>query len=84
MAKRSKRIKYRNVYRDDMLKAQSWCFDNGIKIYPLASNTGEHYIEVNNNGAITKSPNIYPQEEVYAKIWELYLHFYDTNKANLQ
>ena len=80
MAKRSKRINYKNFYREDMLEAQSWCFDNGIKIYPLASNTSNHYIEVNNNGAITRSPEEYSQEEVYAKIWEIYCHFYDTNK----
>jgi len=80
MAKRKKQIKYKNAYRDDMLKAQSWCLDNGIKIYPLASNTGDHYIEINNNGAIIKSPEPYMQEDVFAKIWELYFHYYDTNK----
>lgn len=80
MAKRRKQVKYKNFYREDMLQAQSWCFDNGIKIYPLASNTGSHYIEINNNGAIIKSPEEYSQEDVYAKIWELYCHFYDTNK----
>ena len=79
MAKRRKRIKYKNFYREDMLKAQSWCFDNGIKIYPLASNTGNHKIEINNNGVIIESPEEYTQEDVYAKIWEIYCHLYDTN-----
>lgn len=36
-------------------------------------------IKVNNNGAITKSPNLYLQKEANMKIWELYCHLYDTN-----
>ena len=37
-------------------------------------------IEIYNNGAITKSPKLYTQYEANLKIWELYCHFYDTNK----
>lgn len=37
-------------------------------------------VVVDNNGAITKSPELYTQEEANMKIWQIYCHFYDTNK----
>lgn len=78
MAKRNRQV-YHKVYRKDMHACYKWCLDNNIKIYPIASNSSEQFIEVNNNGHITKSKEAYKIKELHLKIWELYCHFYDTN-----
>lgn len=64
--------------------AQSWCLKNGIKIYIVPiRNRKSCYIEVNDNGKLTKSPIIYKNQSIASdKIWELYLHLYDRNKKN--
>jgi len=79
MAKRKKTIKVDEYYRIDMHTCYRWCLHNGIKIYPVASNTGSHYIEIDNNEIITRSPKEYTKKEVHKKVWELYCYFYDTN-----
>lgn len=67
-----------NIY----LKAQSWCLNENIKIYIVPiKNKKECYIEVNDNGLITKSPNIYKNQKIASeKIWDLYLYLYNQNK----
>ena len=74
----AKRIKVRNynVYSEDMASCMSYCLANGIKIYMLGSVKDEHKIQVNNNGKITTSPEVYSITEATDKIWELYCHFY--------
>ena len=67
-----------DYYRIDMHTCYHWCLHQGIKIYPLASNTGEHIIEIDDNGEIKQSPKPYTKKEVYKKIWELYCYYYDT------
>lgn len=69
-------------YRIDMHTCYQWCMDNGITIYPLASNESEKQIEINDNGTIIQSPVTYSKIDLYTKIWELYCHYYDT-RANL-
>ena len=62
--------------------AQSWCLKNGIKIYivPIC-NRKSCYIEVNDNGKLTKSPITYKNQSIASdKIWELYLHIHKTKK----
>ncbi|QDP47666.1 MAG: hypothetical protein Tp123DCM300541_21 [Prokaryotic dsDNA virus sp.] len=62
--------------------AQSWCLKQGIKIYIVPMrNRKECFIEVDDNGKITKSPNTYKNQSIASdKIWDLYLHMYKTNK----
>ena len=64
--------------------AQSWCLRQGIKIYIVAMrNRKECFIEVNDNGTITKSPKTYKNQSIASeKIWDLYLHLYEVNKKN--
>ena len=64
------------------LKAKSWCLANGIKIYivPIQYRK-ECYIEVDNNGKITRSPKKYKNQNIASeKIWELNYHFYRGGK----
>jgi len=75
MAKRMKVRNY-NVYSDDMASCMSYCLSSGIKIYMLGSVKNEHKIQVNNNGKITTSPEVYSITDATDKIWELYCHFY--------
>jgi len=67
-----------NIY----LKAQSWCLDKNIKIYIVpVQYKKECYIEVNDNGLITKSPQTYKNQKIGSdKIWDLYLYLYNQNK----
>ena len=59
-------------------KAQSWCLKNNIKIYikPI-KNLKEVQVEINNNGQIITSPNLYKNQSIASnKIWQLYEFFY--------
>jgi len=58
------------------LEHQSWCFNNGIKIYIVP--IGQHiYIEINDNGNITRSTKTYKNQKIASnKIWELYSFLY--------
>ena len=62
--------------------AQSWCLKQGIKIYIVPMrNRKECFIEVNDNGKITKSPKTYKNQSIASdKIWDLYLHMHETIK----
>ena len=70
------RVRNYNIYANDMHKCMSYCLSSGIKIYMLGSVKNEHKIQVNNNGKITTSPEVYSITEATDKIWELYCHFY--------
>jgi len=62
--------------------AQSWCLKQGIKIYIVPMrNRKECFIEVDDNGKITKSPKTYKNQSIASdKIWDLYLHMHETIK----
>lgn len=66
-----------NIY----LKAQSWCLNQNIKIYIVPiKNKKECFIEVYDNGLITKSPQTYKNQKIASdKIWDLYLYLYNQN-----
>lgn len=63
------------------IKAKKWCWDNGIKIYPLpiVSNGSILKIIVNKNGNETLGEQKYDQNQVYEKIKELYSSIYEKN-----
>ena len=77
MAKKNKLSKVDHYFRIDMHQCYQWCLHNRIKIYPLASNTGSHFIEIEDNGMVRQSEQEYTRKEVYKKIWELYCYMYD-------
>ena len=79
MAKKMKVRNY-NVYADDMAKCMSYCLANGIKIYMLGSVKDEHKVQVNNNGKVTTSDEVYSITDATDKVWELYCHFYRIRK----
>lgn len=64
------------------LEAKSWCLANGIKIYIVPIQYRKDvYVEVDNNGKITRSPKTYPnQKKASEVIWDLNLHIYENNK----
>lgn len=63
------------------LVAKSWCLEKGIKIYIVPIQYRKDcYIEIDNNGKITRSPHTYPnQSEASKKIWELNIYLYEQN-----
>lgn len=70
-----------NIY----LEAKSWCLKHNIKIYIVPiRNKKECYVEVDNNGKITRSPVTYKNQSIASdKIWDLNLHFFENYKKNL-
>tara|TARA_S200002703_G_scaffold69333_1_gene60169 strand:+ start:78 stop:290 length:213 start_codon:yes stop_codon:yes gene_type:complete len=66
------------------LEAKSWCLSQGIKIYIVPIQYRKDvYVEVDNNGKITRSPKTYPnQKKASEVIWDLNLHIYESNKHN--
>lgn len=63
-------------------KAQSFCFNNGIEIYPIPKTKKAWLIEVNHNGKIARSKDSYNSKQLTNKIWELYEHFYSKHLNN--
>ena len=66
------------------LEAKSWCLAHGIKIYiePIR-NSISCYIEVDNNGRITRSPHTYKDQKIASdKIWDLNLYLHNKSKQN--
>ena len=69
---------------DIKYKAQSWCIQNGFKIYikPFKNNYRVKVV-VELNGVRQISPNFYnTQTEASDKIWELYVYLYHKHKNN--
>jgi hypothetical protein len=64
---------------DEHHLAMSWCIRNNIYIYPKVAKNG-YKIEINDNGKLIQSPNIYTKSEMENKGWELYLYFYQKFK----
>ena len=67
-----------NIY----FEAKSWCINNGVKIYIVPiRNRKQCYIEVDDNGKITRSPVTYKNQSIASdKIWDLNLHIYRNNQ----
>lgn len=66
------------------LEAKSWCLAHGIKIYIVPIQYKKYvYVEVDNNGKITRSPKTYKNQKIASdKIWDLNLYLYEKNKKN--
>jgi len=61
----------------------SWCLKNHIKIYPVPISKTKNprvMIYINFQGTIKKGKDLYTQQKVYKKIYELYENIY--NKMN--
>ena len=73
--------KFKFAPTDEMQKAMSWCFKNGIKQY-VVPRKNEFWIVLDHNGKKRKSPNAYKKiDEAHQKIWEIYLYFYKKHKG---
>lgn len=62
------------------MKKISWCLKNYILIYPHPTSKGRKplvNIYINTSGKIKKGKEIYTQDKVHLKIYELYDHIYD-------
>ena len=83
--KRKQRKKIEGYFRDDQGDAMAWCIRKAIKIHyrPVKYNAQEYKIVIYNNGNKTVSDKVYAKEEVATKVYELYCHFYDTNKGKI-
>ena len=62
-------------------KAYSWCIKNNIRIAPHAANAGkdnkEWWIDIEANGLKKRSPYKYNRDQIWSKIFELYIFYYD-------
>lgn len=61
-------------------KHMQWCLKNNIKISPFAHNTFEWYIDININGKINRSPQVFKKTEIWENIHNYYKYYYDKHK----
>jgi hypothetical protein len=61
------------------LEAQSYCLNNGYKIYPIPEGT-EYRLEIDYKGQRKLGEKLYGRTEWYNAIWELYDKIYEKNK----
>jgi hypothetical protein len=61
------------------LEAQSYCLNNGYKIYPIPEGT-EYRLEIDYKGQKKLGEKLYSKSEWYNAIWELYDKIYEKNK----
>tara|TARA_X000000950_G_C13647164_1_gene550110 strand:+ start:277 stop:534 length:258 start_codon:yes stop_codon:yes gene_type:complete len=80
MGKKISTLYYTNLAHS--INAIAFCVDKGIKVYAVPKNDKEYYVEVNNNGNITRSPVTYGKKEWSEKIYELYVHYYKKYNAS--
>jgi hypothetical protein len=57
------------------LEAQSYCLNNGYKIYPIPEGT-EYRLEIDYKGQKKLGEKLYSKSEWYNAIWELYDKIY--------
>ncbi len=57
------------------LEAQSYCLNNGYKIYPIPEGT-EYRLEIDYKGQKKLGEKLYSKTEWYNAIWELYDKIY--------
>ena len=80
MGKKISSLYYTNLAHS--LNAIAFCVDKGIKVYAVPKNDKEYYVEVNDNGDITRSPVTYGKKEWSEKIYELYVYYYKKYNPN--
>ena len=80
MGKKISTLYYTNLAHS--INAIGFCVNKGIKVYAVPKNDKEYWVEVNNNGNITRSPVTYSKKEWSEKIYELYVHYYKKYNAN--
>ena len=61
-------------------KHMQWCLKNNIKISPFAHSTFEWYIDININGKINRSPQVFKKTEIWENIHNYYKYYYDKHK----
>ena len=57
------------------LEAQSYCLNNGYKIYPIPEGT-QYRLEIDYKGQKKLGEKLYSRNEWYNAIWELYERIY--------
>ena len=60
--------------------AYLWCIRNGIKIAPFAvagSEPRKWWVDVNAKGKVKRSPYQYDETQIWPKIFELYVFYYE-------
>lgn len=60
--------------------AYLWCIRNGIKIAPFAvlnSEPRRWWIDVNAKGKVKRSPYQYEEAQIWPKIFELYVFYFE-------
>ena len=80
MGKKISTLYYTNLAHS--INAIGFCVDKGIKVYAVPKNDKEYWVEVNNNGNITRSPVTYGKKEWSEKIYEIYVHYYKKLSPN--
>jgi hypothetical protein len=62
---------------NEEFEAYRWCIRNGIIIFPESKIGYSWAIEIKINGKISKSPEEYKSVEVWKKVYEYYIYYYN-------
>jgi hypothetical protein len=65
------------IYKPKEHEAMRWCVANNIKISPKALNLSSWFIEINLNGKVTVSPDVYKKIEIWKQIFKYYKYYYE-------
>lgn len=71
-----KKIQHYNFNAQEY-EAYKWCINNDILIAPFAKSDVEWWIEINNKGKLHRSPEFYSHKDLWPKIFEFYLYYFE-------
>jgi len=68
---------------DKEIEANNWCLRNKIFISPRASDSSHWRIDININGRVSSSPRLYEKTEIWQKLYEFSVYYYEKYKKEL-
>ena len=76
--KNTNQIFYGEYQRSEQeFEAYRWCINNGIIIFPESKIGNSWAIEIKINGKISRSPVEYKANELWQKVYEYYIYYYN-------
>jgi len=65
------------IYKPQEFEAMKWCVNNNIKISPRAFTLSSWHIDIDLNGKVTRSPDVYKKVDIWKQIFKYYKYYYE-------